>query len=346
MSNQEVGHTSTEERPIEQPQVAEAPKTAMPLPPEPPIEQPTQPPQYPPDGRQNYYPGPGQQPYYGPYYGPPYAPPRRRHSAWPWIILAVFLVLVFTWIAGVAFTIGGFNFSPYTNSVTETPRHFAVSATPNVVINNDIGSIHVRSGGEGSDVTIEATKHAGFGGNVKDVQVSYAQNSTANTVTVNVDRTSNSTFFNSPSVDFQVTVPSNASLELKTNTGGLDVSGVSGRMSVRSNTGSVEVSDGTLSSGSVLSTNTGSIMFNGSISQTGSYQFTTNTGSINVTLPASSSFHLDATTDTGSITSDFQGVYVQHPNFTGAVAHSDVGSSSQATVTMSTNTGSINLHES
>jgi DUF4097 and DUF4098 domain-containing protein YvlB len=101
-----------------------------------------------------------------------------------------------------------------------------------------------------------------------------------------------------------------------------------------------------LSSGSTLHSDTGSIKFNGSINQTGSYQFMTNTGSINVTLPASSAFHLDATTDTGSITSDFPGVNVQHPNFTGAIAHSDVGSSPQATITMTTNTGSITLHES
>ncbi|HXX79570.1 MAG TPA: DUF4097 family beta strand repeat-containing protein [Ktedonobacteraceae bacterium] len=376
MINQEVGRTGTEERPVEQPQVAETPQQVMQIPPERPVEQATPlpqyaperpyeqaspPPQYPPErpveqatpppqyrpyGEQNYYPAPGQPPYNRPYYGPPYPPRYRRHRAWPWIILGVFLILLFAWLIGLPFRIGGFNYSFYTNSVTDAPRHFAVSTNPIVVINNDIGSIHVQSGGTVSDVMIQATRHAGFGGNVNDVQVAYAQNSAANTITVNVDRTSNATIINSASVDFQVTVPSNATLELKTNTGGLDVTGVSGRMTVRSNTGSVEVRDGTLSSGSLLSTNTGSITFNGSIGQTGPYQFTTNTGSINVTLPSGSSFHLDASTDTGSITSDFPGVYVQHQNFTGAVSHSDVGSSPQATVTMTTNTGSINLQES
>jgi hypothetical protein len=200
----------------------------------------------------------------------------------------------------------GFNFTGYTSSVTETPRHFTVTANPTVVINNDIGSIRVQAGGAGSDVTVQAFKNAGFGGNVNDVQVSYNQNIEANNITVNLDRTTNVNFFNSPSVNFVVTVPNNTGLELKTNTG--------------------------------------SITFIGSISQTGSYQFTTNTGSVNVTLPASSVFHVDATTDTGSITSDFSGVNVQHPNFTSAVAHGDVGSSPQAMVTMRTNTGSIYLH--
>ena len=37
MSNQEVGRTSTEERPVEQPQVVETPQPTTPLPPEQPI---------------------------------------------------------------------------------------------------------------------------------------------------------------------------------------------------------------------------------------------------------------------------------------------------------------------
>jgi len=346
MSIQEEGRTGTEERPVEQPQEVETPQTTTPLPPEQPVRQAVQPPQYPPYARQNYYPGPGQQPYYGPYYGPPYAPPHRKRLVWPWIVLTVFLVFTFTWLGGLAIGNVGFNFSGYTNGVTETPRHFAVSATPTVVINNDIGSIHVRSGGAESIVTIQATKYAGFGGNVNNVQVNYTQESAANTVIVNVNRTANATFFSSLKVDFEVTVPNNSALEIKTTTGGLDVSGVSGQMSLQSNTGSVDVRDGVLSPGSSLNSNTGSITFNGSISKTGSYRFTTNTGSINVTLPASSVFHLDASTDTGSITSDFPGVDLQHTNFTGATAHSDVGNAPQATITMTTNTGSISLHES
>lgn len=257
----------------------------------------------------------------------------------------MFLIVAFTGFVGILFAEIGNNFAGFTSSTTDT-RNFTVSANPTVVINNDIGSIHVVAGGTSSAVTVLATRHAGFGGNVNDVQVSYNQSSADNTITINVNRSTNSSFFNSSSVDFQVTVPSNTGLELNTNTGGLDVSGVSGRMSLMSNTGSVGARGGVLTSGSLLKSNTGSITFNGSISQTGSYQFMTNTGSVNVTLPASSVFHVDATTDTGSITSDFPGVNVQHPNFTGAVAHGDVGSSPQATVTLSTNTGSIYLHRS
>jgi hypothetical protein len=363
MSNQEIGQTGTEERPVEQPQptatqerpveqprTAEAPVpvSATPFPPQQPVRQavpPPLPPPYAPYVRQGYYPGPGQQPVYGPYYRPPYLPPPRRRSPWPWIVLAVLLILVFTGVLGTLIAVFGNNYTGFSSTQTET-RHFTVTTASTVVINNDIGNLQVRAGSTASDVTIQASKHAGPGGNMSDLQVTYNQSSEANTLTVNVNRSTGFNFFNSPSVDFEVTVPANTALEFKTNTGSIDVSGVSGRMSLRSNTGSVSMRDGALTSSSILQSNTGSVTFNGSISKTGSYQFTTNTGSVNVTLPASSVFHVDATSDTGSITSDFPGVSVQHPNFTSSVAHSDVGSSPQATVSLSTNTGSIYLHQS
>ncbi len=363
MSSQEIGRAGTEERPpeqrqttgieeqpSEQRQAAGAPGSTTPLPPEQSVRQAPQqplPPPYAPTMRPGYYAGPAPQPVYGPYgppYGPWYGPPPRRRSPWPWILLVVFLLLAFTGIVGILFAAIGYNFTGYTNTLTET-RHFTVSTTPTLVLNNDIGSIHVRPGGTGSDVTVLATKHAGLGGNVNDVQVSYNQSSADNTITVNVVRSTSFNFFNSSSVDFEVTMPSSSDLVLKTNTGSIDVTGVSGQMSLTSNTGSVGATDSALTSGSTLNSNTGSITFTGSIGQSGSYQFTTNTGSVNVTLPASSVFHVDATTDTGSITSDFPGVIVEHPNFTGAIAHSDVGSSPQATVTLRTNTGSISLHQ-
>ena len=128
-------------------------------------------------------------------------------------------------------------------------------------------------------------------------------------------------------------------LQLKTSTGSIDVSGVSGQLALTSTAGSIEASGGTLSGNSLLLTNTGSI------SQTGTYQFQTNTGSVAVTIPATSVFHVDASNDTGSINTTFQGVVVTHRQFTGADAHSDVGSAPQATITLRTNTGSINLYQ-
>jgi hypothetical protein len=273
----------------------------------------------------------------------PYYP--RRPARWPWIVLTFFLL--FLLIAGGAFFLfaaSGYNFAGYTNSVAET-QHFNVTANPTLILNNDTGSIHVRAASSGSQITIQAIRHSGARANPNDIKVSYTQNVEMNTVTVSVVRMNRSTFFSSLSVDFDVAVPATSALQVKTNTGGIDVSGVSGQMVLTSNTGSIEARDATLSGSSELITNTGSVTLVGTIGPGGTYSFQTNTGSVNVTLPGASVFHVDASTDTGSINTNFPGVIAIHRQFVGADAHSDVGSSPQATIRLSTNTGSINLYQ-
>jgi hypothetical protein len=294
-----------------------------------------------------------QGPYTWPVYAPgtrqqwrserPYAYPyMRRRRNWPWVMLIVVLLLVFM-TGGALFLVSSLGYT--SGSTSTTTQHYTVSANPTIVLNNDTGSIHVRAGVSGSDVTIQATRHTGWWGNANDLNVTYNQDREGNTVSVNVERPNNGSSFGSSSVDFDLTVPGSAVLQLKTNTGSIDVSGVSGQLVLTSNTGSVQANSGTLSGNSQLITNTGSVTFSGSISQTGTYQFQTNTGSVNVTIPGTSVFHVDASTDTGSINTNFPGVPIQHHQFTGADVHSDVGSAPQATITLRTNTGSINLYQ-
>jgi len=238
----------------------------------------------------------------------------------------------------------GYHVPGFTNTVTEAPRSFTVGAHPAIVITNDIGTIHVRAGGAGSDVNIQVTKHTALLTDVNDTDVRYTQNSTNNTITVDVVRLTTVNLFTSPSVAIDATVPSAADLHLKTNTGGIDVTGISGQLSLRSETGSLAATQGVLAAGSQLSTNTGTVTFDGAIGPQGSYQFLTNTGSVNVTLPGTPAFHVDASTNTGSVWTDFPGLMVQHPSLTSSEMHADVGSTPQATVTLRTNTGSVSLH--
>ena len=116
-------------------------------------------------------------------------------------------------------------------------------------------------------------------------------------------------------------------------------------MSLNTNTGSITANQDALSGQSTLQTNTGSITFDGSVAPGGNYQLSTDTGSIDATLPANSSFHVDATTGTGSINSDFSAVNVHRRDVVGSDAHGDVGNSPSAALTLTTNTGSISLHE-
>lgn len=305
-------------------------------------------------GARTYTPSPEQPPVwtgYAPGTPPPwawqpgaYTPyPPHRPSRWPWIVLTLFLLFLLI-SGGTVVLFGVFGFTGYASSATET-RTFTTSTYPTLVLNNDTGSIHVRAASSGSEITIQATRHGSPWANLNDIQVSYAQNTTTNSVTVNVDRVNTASFFAALSVDFDVTVPSAAALQLKTNTGSIDVSGVSGQMTLSSNTGSLQVSAGTVKGNTALLTNTGSVTFNGTIAESGTYTFTTNTGSVNVTLPSESVFHVDASTDTGSIDTNFPGVVVQHRQVVGSDAHGDVGSSPQATITLRTSTGSINLYQ-
>lgn len=335
----EEGTTSTEERTPELPPQQAAPP--------PQYEQawPTTPPPFIP-----YAQAPYTWPMYANGVGPqwsrggPYAPPSytQRRSHWPWIVLIIVLLVVFV-VGGALFLASSLGYT--FGSTSTTTQHYTVGANPTIVLNNDTGSIHVRAGASSSDVTIQATRHTGWWGNANDVNVTYTQDREGNTVSVNVERPGNGSPFGSASVDFDLTVPGTAVLQLKTNMGNIDVSGVSGQMVLTSNTGSVQASGGTLSGHSQLITNTGSVTFSGSFSQTGTYQLQTNTGSVNVTIPGTSVFHVDASTDTGSINTNFPGVTIQHHQFMGADVHSDVGSAPQATITLTTNTGSINLYQ-
>lgn len=269
-----------------------------------------------------------------------YPPLRKRPARWPWVVLT--LSLLFVLLIGGAVVLFGVLGYVGMSSTIET-QHFNVTAHPTLVLNNDTGSIHVRTGGSGNGITIQATKHSNPWAGANDLRVNYAHNQQANSVTVTVDRPNTMTFFNAARVDFDVAVPPSAALHITTNTGSIDVSGVNGPMMLTSNTGSLAVSSATLSGSSSLTTNTGSVTFNGAIDRSGSYRFATNTGSVNVTLPAESAFHVDASTDTGSINTNFAGISVQHNQGLGASATGDVGSQPQATVSLRTNTGSLNL---
>jgi len=261
----------------------------------------------------------------------------RRRSPWIWVI--VLLVIVALLGGGLGLPRGGYNFSK-----VEPARTFSVGTLPTVVINDDVGTIHVHTGGTNSSVVVQVTEVSqGLGNNSDNGKVSYNQDSANNTVTVNAH--SGPGFFGSNSIDIEVTVPKNSNLQIKTNTGEVDVTGVTGQMSLSSDTGAIQAMQDSLTGQSILKTDTGSVTFDGTIDPKGSYQFETNTGEVDVTLPGNSSFYVDASTSTGSIDSDFPGVNVQHGDVTGASAHGDVGNAPGATVILKTDTGSISLHQ-
>ncbi len=228
----------------------------------------------------------------------------------------------------------------FRNSVTEPARIFAVGASPALMLTSNAGSVTVNRGSD-NRIVVQAKKYASFGGNLNNVQTSYSRS--GNTIIVATNSSGTFNFFNATSVDFTITVPNTTDLQIHTNAGNININGVSGKMSLVSNAGTIGATQSSLTGDSTFKTNAGSINFTGTMGSTGTYDFETNAGSIDMTLTGTPSFHLNATTDVGSINTSFT-VTVNHST-TGATANGDVGTAPQATLTLKTNAGSINLNK-
>jgi len=238
-------------------------------------------------------------------------------------------------LLGFGLGVGG----AFRNSVTEPVKTFQVAESPILMLTSNAGTVTVNRGSTNS-IVVQAKKYASFGGNLNNVQINYSQNGSTVIVSANSSGTIN--LFNATSVDFTITVPSTTDLQINTNAGSITVNGISGKMSLISNAGSVGATQSSLTGSSTFKTNAGSINFSGSIGSTGTYDFETNAGSIDMTLSGSANFHLNASTDAGSIDTNFP--VTVNRSAAGATASGDVGSSHQAILTLKTNAGSITLN--
>ena len=276
------------------------------------------------------------------YYAGSAVAPRRRRS--PWLgCLIVFIIILFLCsglvvvgtVLGFGLGIGG----SLRNSVTEPTHTFAVGESPALTLTSNAGSVTVNSGNT-NRIVVQAKKYASFGGNLNNVQINYSQS--GNTVNVTAQSSGTFNFFNATSVDFTITAPPATDLQINTNAGSVKVNGISGKMSLVSNAGSIGVTQASLTGSSTFKTNAGSINFNGAIGTTGTYDFETNAGSIDMTLTGTPSFHLNASTDVGSINTNFP--VTVNRSTAGATMNGDVGTAPQATLTLKTNAGSITLN--
>jgi len=222
------------------------------------------------------------------------------------------------------------------NGNTET-RDFTLNgnAQSKLIVNNDVGSVHVQPGSNSNNMHVKVTKS---GDSPSDIQVTYNQN--GNTITITLKRIN---LNSNAKADADITLPSKSDLQLHNGTGDIVVTGIEGKMSLTNGTGSINATQVTLTSDSQLQTGTGSVNFSGSIGG-GNYQFQSSTGDVDVSLPSNASFRANANTNVGSISSDFSDVTVQK-NMVGASASGSVGSAPSATITLTTATGSIDVKQ-
>lgn len=267
---------------------------------------------------------------------------RKRHRLRGCFITALVIIVLLFGLAGFG-TAAVFHTLPAMGPSSTQTQAFSVNSNPELTIDDPVGTISVHTGDTGNQIIVRTTKQAEFpvGSNLNNTTVVATTGGNGVTVTVN---NNNGNFTGSVSVNLDVTVPADSNLQLKTNVGDIEVKGVSGQMTLNSNTGSIRAEDDVLTDSSTMRTNVGSVNFEGQITNGDAYDFESNTGSVNVTLPADSTFHVDAKTDTGSINSDFP-VGIQQSTV-GEEVHADIGNAPTTTITMRTNTGSIHIEQS
>lgn len=223
-------------------------------------------------------------------------------------------------------------------------RKFTVGEHPRIVVNNEIGTFHINAGSDTNSVTIQATHHSRrFWKRAPKSRVRYEQLEESNLIKARVDRVLIPGLNFPQHIDFDITVPGNADLELTTGVGDIWVTGISGQVTLRCDTGSIYVRRGLLTGNSLLKTDLGSLYLHEAIDSSGTFTLTTGTGSINMVLPSEAAFELDASTSLGSITTNAPGMTIAFS--TNRELHGAVGSPPRAGLILRTSTGSINVFE-
>lgn len=228
--------------------------------------------------------------------------------------------------------------SPAGETQAAETHTFSVGAQPTIVLKNKAGAINLRAGQEGQ-VTITTTRRGYLFSPRFDQEtpISYSQDSTTNTVTV---RSGNWRPFGKNAVNFEVTVPPQANLQLTTNFGNIAAQNVAGQMTLRTDVGSIRATQVTLLGKSRLKSDAGSITLVGSLDPSGNYELSTDLGSITATLPTNASFSLEAQTDLGTITTNLPLVQQQRNKASGTV-----GTGPYPRLKAQTDLGSVNIYQ-
>ncbi len=279
-----------------------------------------------------------------PVYGEKLRPrPQKKRVKW-WVPLLVTLLVLMLPMMGFLFashSVTQSMFPPHMNmkygdqsQTTTFIQNNTQSRT--LVIHDNNGSVQIHTGDSGSKAIVIQTNSNGphfsdrgdngnavlFDPSLKD------SNSTAPSMTITAQPPSGPF----SSVDLDVTVPQGMNVEVDSISGSISANNVTGQVILAAQSGSISVENSQLSGNSTLSSVSGSVHFDGSIAQNGTYNFSSSSGSVDVTLPASSSFHLDARSSSGTVNNEFN--------------TNDVGAQPRPALTIHSDSGSVDLQKS
>ena len=223
-------------------------------------------------------------------------------------------------------------------------RRFTVDEHPHIVVNNEVGTMHIKANKDANSVTFQTKRHSRrIGKSANESWVSYEHLKAENEIRADVERVYSAGTDLPQSIDFNITVPYNADVELHTNVGDMWVTSINGQLSLQNNIGSIYVKEGLLSGNSVLKTSLGSINFHEALDPLGTFDFATETGSVHVILPDDTPFELDASTQFGNITTVVPNMKMAYR--TSNEVHGDAGMPPRSSLKLSSVTGSVSVFE-
>ncbi|HEV2580439.1 MAG TPA: hypothetical protein VGT44_06265 [Ktedonobacteraceae bacterium] len=223
-------------------------------------------------------------------------------------------------------------------------RRYVVGEYPHIAIKNDFGTIRAFRGAHQNEVVVQITRRNRiFGHAPESVHASYKQEKGGNELVISIQRDEFSLATTTTEVDVDIALPGRADLDLVTKAGTITVTDAHGQLASASSAGTITIRHSLLTGDSHISTEAGTIHFEGALEPRGKYQFNTVVGAIHVVLFNTPAFHVDATTTLGSITTNLPGVVVARPSVLGSEAHGDVGMAPHALLALKSTIGAIEL---
>jgi hypothetical protein len=280
--------------------------------------------------------------------------PRRRRSSPPWLVIGI-IVFALIFVLGLAqgyqptrVIFNGPNLSqgmsfakPQRGFPFQDSQQFKLGDFPTLNVVNLTGSITVVTGDTPPGVVMVQPEQSNgfFGGNgpVPNSAMQTAQSGDGSTLNVNVNANS------SDAVDVTIYVPQDITLNLQTQDGDISVSNVTGQMTLKSNDGDIELDGDTLQQHSSIQTDSGDINFSGAIDSQGTYQLISNSGDITVGLDGGTSYHLHAISQSGDFNGNGAASSFSSGDGNGVNIQENVGSNPQASLTLQTQSGDIDL---
>jgi hypothetical protein len=257
----------------------------------------------------------------------------KNRTVWIFVIVALVLMCCCV-IAVVAAALGVYTLGPVGGGQLGEVRQsseqsFAVGETPSLSIDNFAGQVTVVAGEPGT-IRVQVTKKARGQSRLDSLAVSIVEKEDGLQI-----ETRNSSHLSNVSVDLEITAPADTRLDVQNGAGEVDVTDLTGDLTLHTGAGSVDVSGA--SGVARLDTGAGSIRYEGN--PQGDCRFDTGAGSIEVYLPSDASVKVDLSTGVGDISVDFDVAgQVSRQRVQGVV-----GAGSQGSIYAHTGVGSIDL---